>query len=102
MLKNFTQRIVVVVVHFYDVDCSSDGGGLPTASERLYSEASCIEGMDDCWSDSTCYLGELVKCISSMIGWLTPATVTLLIERQTIVSRNAVKITKFYLSRTLT
>jgi hypothetical protein len=70
-------------------------------SECLYSKAGCIEEMDDCWPDGTCYLGELVKCIGWVIDCLTPATVTLLIEREAIVSRNAKRKIQIYSSRRL-
>lgn len=56
VLEDFTQSIVVLVVHFYNVDCARDWSCLSTASERLHAEAGCIEGMDYCWSDGTCYL----------------------------------------------
>jgi len=46
--------------------------------------------------------GESVKCMGSVIDWLTPATVTLLIEREAIVSRNAARISQVHSSRILT
>jgi hypothetical protein len=75
--------------------------GLPTASKCLHAKAGCIERMYDRWSDGACYLRELEKCIDSVIDWLTPATVTFLIEREAIVSRNANRKIQIYSSRRL-
>lgn len=80
--------MAIVVVHFHDVDFVKDSRCLPTTCECLHAETGCIESMDDGWSDGTCYLWiRLVKCLELVLGGLTPATVTLLIEREVIVSQ---------------
>jgi len=45
--KDAPQSIIVVVVHFYCIDCLRDPDGLPMASECLYAKACCIERVDD-------------------------------------------------------
>jgi hypothetical protein len=54
--KRSSKSIFVVVVDFYDVYCVGDRNCLSTARECLHSKTSCVERLDDRWSDGTCYL----------------------------------------------